>query len=45
MSLVIAQSDYFWADVQRQVDWYRDHAYALCTMRNVHSRLEIMHVA
>jgi plasmid stabilization system protein ParE len=26
MSLVIAQSDDFWADLQRQVDWYRDHA-------------------
>lgn len=26
MSLIIAQSDYFWADLQRQVDWYRDRA-------------------
>jgi toxin ParE1/3/4 len=26
MSLAIAQSDYFWADMQRQVDWYRDQA-------------------
>jgi toxin ParE1/3/4 len=26
MSLVVRQSDYFWADLQRQVDWYRDHA-------------------
>jgi plasmid stabilization system protein ParE len=26
MSLIIAQSDYFWADLQRQVDWYRDSA-------------------
>ena len=26
MSLTIAQSDYFWADLQRQVDWYRDRA-------------------
>ena len=26
MSLVIAQSDDFWADLQRQVDWYRDFA-------------------
>jgi len=26
MSLVIAQSDYFWADLRRQVDWYRDRA-------------------
>ena len=25
MSLIIAQSDLFWADLQRQVDWYRDH--------------------
>jgi len=26
VSLTIAQSDYFWADLQRQVDWYRDLA-------------------
>ena len=26
MSLTIAQADYFWADLQRQVDWYRDRA-------------------
>jgi toxin ParE1/3/4 len=26
MSLIIAQSGYFWADMQRQVDWYRDRA-------------------
>lgn len=26
MSLMITQSDYFWADLQRQVDWYRDRA-------------------
>ena len=26
MSLIIRQSDYFWADLQRQVDWYRDKA-------------------
>jgi plasmid stabilization system protein ParE len=26
MSLVVAQSDYFWADLQLQVDWYRDRA-------------------
>lgn len=26
MSLVIQQSDYFWADLQQQVDWYRDKA-------------------
>jgi len=26
MSLIIKQSDYFWADLQRQVDWYRDKA-------------------
>jgi len=26
MSLVIAQSDDFWMDLQRQVDWYRDRA-------------------
>lgn len=26
MSLVIAQSDYFWVDLQREVDWYRDRA-------------------
>lgn len=25
MSLIITQSDYFWADLQRQVDWYRDY--------------------
>ena len=26
MSLGIRQSDYFWADLLKQVDWYRDHA-------------------
>lgn len=26
MNLAIAQSDYFWEDLQRQVDWYREHA-------------------
>jgi toxin ParE1/3/4 len=26
MSLIIEQSDYFWVDLQRQVDWYRDCA-------------------
>jgi plasmid stabilization system protein ParE len=26
MSLAIAQSDYFFADLQRQVDYYRGHA-------------------
>ena len=26
MSLVIAQSDCFWGDLQRQVAWYRDRA-------------------
>ena len=26
MSLGIRQSDYFWADLLRQVDYYRDHA-------------------
>ncbi len=24
MSLIIRQSDDFWADMERQVDWYRD---------------------
>ena len=26
MSLGIQQSGYFWADLLKQVDWYRDHA-------------------
>lgn len=26
MRLIIAQSDHFWAGLQRQVDWYRDCA-------------------
>jgi len=26
VSLRIQQSDHFWADLLRQVDWYRDHA-------------------
>ncbi len=26
MSLRLQQSDYFWADLQKQVDWYRDNA-------------------
>lgn len=26
MSLRIVQSDHFWVDLQRQVDWYRDQA-------------------
>ena len=26
MSLGIRQSDYFWADLLKQVDYYRDHA-------------------
>jgi plasmid stabilization system protein ParE len=26
MSLILARSDDFWADLQRQVDWYRDQA-------------------
>lgn len=26
MSLRLRQSDYFWADMARRVDWYRDHA-------------------
>jgi plasmid stabilization system protein ParE len=26
MILVLARSDDFWADLQRQVDWYRDQA-------------------
>jgi toxin ParE1/3/4 len=26
MSLVVVQSPYFWLDLQRQVDWYRDRA-------------------
>ena len=26
MRLVLRQSDDFWADLQDQVDWYRDHA-------------------
>jgi toxin ParE1/3/4 len=26
VSLGIRQSDYFWADLLKQVDWYRDHA-------------------
>lgn len=26
MSLALRQSDYFLADLRKQVDWYRDHA-------------------
>ena len=26
MSLTVAQSDCFWADLQRQLDWYRERA-------------------
>ena len=26
MSLALHQSDYFWADLARRVDWYRDQA-------------------
>ena len=26
MSLLLRQSDYFWADLLTQVDWYREHA-------------------
>ena len=26
MRLALQQSDYFWADIQKQVDWYRDKA-------------------
>mgnify|MGYP001367904431 CR=1 FL=1 len=26
MRLALQQSDYFWADLQKQVDWYRDNA-------------------
>lgn len=35
MSLVIAQADYFWADLQRQVDWYRDRADSVIAIRYV----------
>ncbi len=28
MSLALRQSDYFLADLRKQVDWYRDHASA-----------------
>ena len=26
MSLALQQNDYFWADLLKQVDWYREHA-------------------
>ena len=26
MRLALQQSDYFWGDLQKQVDWYRDNA-------------------
>ena len=26
MSLLLQRADYFWADLEKQVDWYRDHA-------------------
>ncbi len=26
MSLFLERSDYFWADLEKRVDWYRDHA-------------------
>lgn len=26
MSLFLQRSDYFWADLEKRVDWYRDHA-------------------
>ena len=26
MSLLLRRSDYFWADLLKRVDWYRDHA-------------------
>ena len=26
MKLLIQRADYFWADLERQVDWYRDEA-------------------
>ena len=26
MKRALQQSDYFWADLQKQVDWYRDNA-------------------
>ncbi len=26
MSLLLQQSDYFWADLEKQVDWYRESA-------------------
>lgn len=26
MTLLLARSEYFWADLERRVDWYRDHA-------------------
>jgi len=26
VSLLLRRSDYFWADLLKRVDWYRDHA-------------------
>ena len=37
MSLGIWQSDYFWADLLKQVDWYRDHASPEVAERYVNS--------
>jgi toxin ParE1/3/4 len=35
MSLALAQSEYFWVDLQRQVDWYRDTAGSEIAVRYV----------
>ena len=35
MSLAVGQSDYFWADLLKQVDWYRDHAASAIAERYV----------
>jgi plasmid stabilization system protein ParE len=33
--LALQQSDYFWADLQKQVDWYRDKAWPEVAERDV----------
>ena len=35
MSLLLQRADYFWADLEKQVDWYRDHAYSEVAKRFV----------
>ena len=43
MSLSLEQSDYFWADLLKQVDWYREHATSEIAERFVDTVQETLH--